>query len=178
MFFAASIENSLQSTVSAHCMQAADKILSPQFEFAFEACVAVAQPLIVGESSHGLRRVVPIIGGTFAGPNFNGRVLAGGGDWQFVRPDGVLEVHAKYTLETDDGILIAVDNRGIRHATPAVMERLTRGEAVDPKDYYFRTAARFEAPLNSKYNWLNRKLFIAVAERQPTAAIVRFFTIK
>src|SRR6476660_2811542 len=77
-------------------------------EFAFEARVSVQTPLVVGQSSHGLRRVVPITGGTFDGPNIRGRVIPGGADWQFVRPDGVLAVDARYTLQTSDSVLILV----------------------------------------------------------------------
>ena len=146
-------------------------------EFAFEARVAVQTPLVVGKSSHGLRRVVPITGGTFEGPNIRGRVVPGGADWQFVRPDGVLSVEAHYTLQTSDSVLIMVTNRGIRRASPEVMARLGRGEQVDPSEYYFRTTAEFEAPIGSKYEWLNKSVFIGVAERRPDAAIIRFYRV-
>lgn len=145
--------------------------------FAFEARVSVAAPLIVGDSSQGLRRVVPITGGTFDGPRIRGKVVAGGADWQVVRPDGVLAIDAKYTLETSDGVLIMVTNRGMRHGPPEVIEQLTRGEAVDPSRYYFRTVAQFEAPLASAHAWLNRALFVGIAERAPRAAIVRFHEV-
>lgn len=147
-------------------------------EFVFEARVKVDKPLVIGQSSHGLRRVVPILGGTFLGPNIKGKVVPGGADWQFVRPDGVLDVQAKYTLETDDGVLIMVENRGMRHASPAVMERITKGELVPPSEYYFRTTAQFEVPNGSKYEWLNRAIFVGVAERQPDAAVIRFYRVK
>ena len=146
-------------------------------EFAFEACVSVATPLVVGQSSHGLRRVVPITGGTLEGPNISGRVIPGGADVQYVRTDGVLAVEARYTLETSDGVLILVTNRGIRRAPPAVMERLARGEPVDPSEYYFRTTPEFEAPIGSDYEWLNQSVFIGVAERRPDAAIIRFYRV-
>jgi len=146
-------------------------------EFAFEARVSVATPLVVGQSSHGLRRIVPITGGTFEGPSIRGRVVPGGADWQYVRPDGVLSVEAHYTLQTSDSVLIMVTNRGIRRAPPAVMARLGRGEPVDPSEYYFRTTAEFEAPLGSRYEWLNQSVFVGVAERRPDAAIIRFYRV-
>ena len=146
-------------------------------EFAFEARVSVEAPLVVGQSSRGVRRVVPIMGGTFEGPNIRGRVIPGGADFQYMRPDGVLAVEARYTLETSDDVLIMVTNRGIRRAPPAVMERLGRGEPVDPSEYYFRTTPEFEAPIGSNYEWLNQSLFIGVAERRPDAAIIRFFRV-
>ncbi|MHA4868883.1 DUF3237 domain-containing protein [Duganella sp. PWIR1] len=146
-------------------------------EFVFEARVKVDQPLVVGQSSHGLRRVIPISGGTVSGPGLSGVVVPGGADWQFVRPDGVLEVLAKYTLKTDDGTLIMVDNRGVRHASQEVMARLSKGEIVSGEEYYFRTCAQFEAPIGSKYEWLNRAVFVGVAERHPDAAVIRFYKI-
>ncbi len=145
--------------------------------FAFEANVSVATPLVVGPATLGLRRIVPITGGTVSGPRFNGRVVPGGADWQFVRPDGVLQIEAKYTLESSDGVLVMVTNRGMRHGPPAVLERIARGEPVAPSDYYFRTSADFEAPSESKYAWMNRAIFIGVAERKASAAVIRFYEV-
>jgi len=145
--------------------------------FAFEAKVAVATPLVVGPATIGLRRIVPITGGTVTGPRFTGRVVPGGADWQVVRPDGVLQIEAKYTLESDDGVLVMVTNRGMRHGPQAVIDKLSRGEPVDPGQYYFRTSAEFEAPADSKYAWLNRALFVGVAQRTASAAIVRFHEV-
>lgn len=145
--------------------------------FAFEAHVTVDAPLIVGESAWGLRRVVPITGGTVKGPRLKGRVLPGGADWQVVRPDGVLDVDAKYTLLTDDGVTIMVTNRGMRHGPQEVIDKLTRGEDVDPSQYYFRTSAQFEVASNSAYAWLTRAVFVGVAERKARAAIIRFYEI-
>ena len=147
-------------------------------EFAFEARVSVETPLVVGQSSRGVRRIVPITGGTFEGPNIRGRVIPGGADCQYVRPDGVLAVEARYTLETSDEVLIMVTNRGIRRASPEVMARLGRGEPVDPSEYYFRTTPEFEAPIGSNYEWLNQSVFIGVAERRPDAAIIRFYRVR
>jgi hypothetical protein len=164
---------------TAHVQASAAKEAEPtaHTRFAFEARVAVASPLIVGQGSWGLRRVVPITGGTFEGPRLRGRVVPGGADWQFVRPDGVLSIEAKYTLEASDGALIMVTNRGMRHGPAEVIEKLSRGEAVDPSRYYFRTVAEFEVSLESAHAWLNRAMFIGVAERSPGAAIVRFHEI-
>jgi hypothetical protein len=147
-------------------------------EFAFLLKVAVGAPVVVGDSSRGLRRMVPITGGTLTGPRLRGRVLAGGADWQFVRPDGVLQLQAQYLLESADGVAIMVNNHGLRHASDAVMRRLTRGETVPPRRYYFRTVADFEAPTDSRYAWLNRSIFVGVAERAPTTVTVRMYRIK
>jgi hypothetical protein len=146
-------------------------------DFAFEAYVTVGKPLVIGTSARGLRRVVPITGGTVRGPKFNGRVVPGGADWQVVRPDDVLDVEAKYTLEAEDGTLIMVTNKGVRHGPKAIIEKMARGESVDPSEYYFRTSAQFEAPSESKHAWLNRSVFIGVAERKADAAVIRFYEV-
>lgn len=69
--------------------------MNPGLEFVFRAEVAVAPPLVVGKSSHGVRRIIPILGGKVEGPRFSGEVLAGGADWQYERPDGVWELEAR-----------------------------------------------------------------------------------
>lgn len=144
----------------------------------FEARVTVDKPLVVGDGPHGLRRIVPITGGTVEGPKLKGSVVPGGADWQFVRPDGTLQIEAKYTLQSEDGVLIMITNRGFRHGPEEVIEKLGRGEVVDPSQYYFRTSAEFEAPAGSKYAWLNNAVFVGVAERQAGAAVIRFFEVK
>ena len=146
-------------------------------EFAFTVRAALDPPVVIGNGPEGLRRFVPIIGGTFEGPLLNGEVVPGSGDWQVVRPDGVLNADARYTLQTPAGTLIAVTNRGIRHAAPDVMAQLTRGELVPPSSYYFRTSATFEAPLGSECDWVNRTIFVATAEREPNTAVIHFFRV-
>lgn len=165
----------LSASGSTSVQAAAESTLKSTF--AFEAHVSVASPLVIGNASIGLRRVVPITGGIVSGPRLRGRVVPGGADWQVVRPDGVLAIEAKYTLESHDGALIMVTNRGMRHGPPAVIERLARGESVDPSQYYFRTSAELEAPDESHYAWLNRALFIGIAERTASAAIIRFHEV-
>jgi hypothetical protein len=167
----------LAAALSAGAAVPADAPAPLPTEFVFEARVKVDRPMVVGQSSHGLRRVVPILGGTVAGPALAGKVLAGGADWQYVRPDGAWELQAKYTIETDDGVLIMVENRGVRYGKPEVMERLARGEKVDRADVYCRTVATFEAPRDSKYEWMNRTLIITDVERTPDSAIVRFYKV-
>ena len=151
---------------------------SPALEFAFEAHVTIDAPIVVGTGPQGLRRIVPITGGKFEGPRIKGTILNGGADWQFVRADGVLQIEAKYTLRTSDGVTIMIINRGMRHGPPAVIDRLAKGEPVDPSLYYFRTVAEFEAPSDSPYAWLNKALFVSTAERQATQVNLRFYEVK
>lgn len=115
-------------------------------DFAFGLRVRVAPALELGETQGGRRRIVPITGGSVAGPKLSGRVLSGGADWQIIRADGTAELEARYTLEAADGALISVLNRGLRHGPPDVIAKLAAGEPVDPAAYYFRCTPVFERP--------------------------------
>lgn len=131
---------------------------------------------IVGPATWGQRRIVSVTGGTFEGPRMRGKVLPGGGDWILVRNDGVTQLDVRITLETDDGALIYMTYRGLRHGPPEVMERLGKGETVDPSEYYFRTAPVFETA-SEKYDWLNRALFISTGDRTAAGPIYTVYQI-
>ena len=149
---------------------------APELRFAFEIDVEVATPLDLGQTQAGHRRVVPIAGGLVSGPKLQGRVLPVGADWQILRPDGTADLDARYTIQSDDGALIYVMNRGVRHGPPEVLARLNRGERVDPASYYFRSAASFEtgAP---QHAWLTRAVVVGVGERYPDKVVIRFWEL-
>jgi hypothetical protein len=142
--------------------------MKPDLELLFEARGLLEPSIVVGETPDGLKRVVPIVGGTFAGPKIRGTLVGGGADWQYVRSDGVTVVEARYLLRTDDDVLIEVHNRGLRHGPDEVMRRLAAGENVDPSEYYFRATPSLSAPVG-KYAWLNRNLFLCTGARYATA---------
>ena len=102
------------------------------------------------------------------GPKLSGRVLPGGADWQIMAPDGALDIHARYTIESDQGALIQVDSKGVRNGPPEVLARLGRGENLDPSLYYFRTVMRFETAHPST-DWMNRILALARGAREKNA---------
>jgi hypothetical protein len=149
---------------------------APRLTFAFELRATVGPPLEVGNVAPGRRRIVPITGGTFEGPGIKGKVMPGGADWQIVRPDGFTELDTRYTLETDAGQIIYVQNAGIRHAAPEVMKRLLAGEVVDPALVYFRTVPTFETA-SPELQWLTRAIFVGLGERYPNDVRVRFFRL-
>jgi hypothetical protein len=124
--------------------------------------------LKLGATPYGERRIIDIQGGTVEGPRLRGRILPGGADWQIVRADGVVHLHARYTVETMTGGHILVDSEGYRHGPPDVMARLARDETVDPSQYYFRSFMRFETG-DSGASWLNRILAIGRGSRENRA---------
>lgn len=146
-------------------------------DFCFTARVELAAPVTVGEITQGVRRFVPILGGTVAGPHLSGSIAAAGGDWQIIVSKRRIEVQARYFIRTHDDVLIAVFNNGLRRAEPDIMQRLSNGEAVPPDQYYFRTIPRFEAPIDSPHAWLNESLFVGIAERERGSAIIHFHRI-
>jgi hypothetical protein len=148
----------------------------PQLQFAFEIAVDVHAVLDLGQTQAGHRRVIPIAGGLVSGPRLQGRILPGGADWQILRPDGTADLEARYTIQTGDGALIYVVNRGVRHGPPEVLGRLNRGEYVDPRSYYFRCAAAFETSAEECV-WLTRALILAVGERYPDKVVLRFWEL-
>ena len=148
-----------------------------QLQPLLKASIALAAAQELGESPLGRRRIVPICGGSFDGARLRGRVLAGGADWQLVRADGVADLDARYTLETEDGALIYVRNRGYRHGPADVMRRLTAGETVDPALYYMRTTPRFETG-DARYAWLNSVVCVASGVRHPSSVEIDVYEVK
>ena len=139
--------------------------------------ITLAPPQELGDTPHGRRRVIAITGGRFAGDELRGRVLAGGADWQLIRADGVAFLDARYTLETGDGALIYVSNQGYRHGPKVVIERLARGEEVDPALYYMRTTPWFETSAPG-YAWLNRTVCVGTGARRAAAVELDFYEVK
>ena len=131
----------------------------------------------LGETPLGRRRIIGITGGKFAGPRLSGRILPGGADWQVIRGDGVAYLDARYTLETSDGALIYVNNKGYRHGPKEVIEKLARGEDVDPALYYMRATPWFETAAPA-YAWLNRAICVATGARRAAAVELDFYEVK
>jgi hypothetical protein len=154
----------------------ADAVSIPQLEFIFAAHVTVDKPLDLGDVGKGGRRIVPITGGEFSGPQIRGQVLPGGADWQVLRHDGVAELEARYTLRTDDGALIYVRNLGLRHGPPDVIAALAAGQPVEPSSYYFRGATFFETS-DVRYAWITKNIVVWVGEREPAAVKLRFYQL-
>ena len=126
----------------------------------------LGQPLDLGDGAHGHRRIVPLTGGTFKGPEITGKLLPGASaDWQTVMPDGTAHGDIRYTLRTDQGALLYVQSRSVRHGPAEVLARLARGEDVDPAEYTFRAATQIQTAAPG-LDWLNKGIFISVASRQ------------
>ena len=125
---------------------------TPQLEFALQLKVTLGEAYSCGETQHGQRTIIPITGGTFEGPAIKGTIINGGADYQLNnKATGRTELEAIYCIKTDDGVNIHVRNRGI----------IANGkdEQGNPT-FYFKAAPQFEAPVDSKYAWLNNAIFV------------------
>lgn len=148
----------------------------PKLEFFCELNVTLDPALVVGDTPHGTRRIIPITGGSVSGPNIRGEITKGGADWQIVRKDGVAELEAHYQFKTEDGTIVYIKNIGVRVATPEIAAKIARGEHVDANQYYFRTTPRFEAPAG-KYAWVNDSIFICTGERKATSVVLKVWKV-
>jgi len=149
---------------------------APELRLFADLSVAVAAPQEVGTTVHGRRRLIPILGGEVRGPGWQGRVLPGGADFQLIVTERLAELDARYTIEVDGGDLIFVSNRALRVAAPETMAALMRGEAVDPRQVYFRCSPQFETA-SPALAWISERLFIGTGARQPDRVLMRFFEV-
>ncbi|MZR30127.1 DUF3237 domain-containing protein [Sneathiella litorea] len=132
---------------------------------AFDMQLSVKSPIVdLGKTPQGGRLIAEVTGGTVEGPMLNGHIQSGGADWLLVRDDGVMQLDVRITIETEDGGLIYARYEGLRHGPKEVMEKLARGEAIDPSQFYFRIMPRFETSAAS-HLWLNKYLFLGTGER-------------
>jgi len=137
----------------------------------------VGEALDLGDTSQGHRRIVPLTSGTFTGKEMSGVLVPGASaDWQTVLADETALADVRYTLQSDEGALLYVRSRGVRHGSPEVLARLARGEDVDASEYTFRTATRIETALPA-LEWLNKGVFVSVGGRRPGAVIYETYLV-
>ncbi len=154
-----------------------NRLPAPRLSLVYRLEAVLGEPLDLGEVSQGHRRIIPQIGGTFAGPEVKGTLLPGASaDWQIVLRDGTALGDLRYTLQTDDGALLYVQSRGVRHGSPEVLERLARGEDVDASEYTFRTSTQIETA-SRELDWLNKGVFVSVGGRRPGGVIYETYLV-
>ena len=155
-----------------------DHLPEPRLTRVYRLEATLGQPLDLGDVAQGHRRIVPQTGGTFTGPELNGKLLPGASaDWQIVLSDGTALGDIRYTLQTDAGELLYVQSRGVRHGSAEVLARLGRGEDVDAGEYTFRTSTQIETAA-PRLDWLNKGIFISVGGRQATGVIYETYLVE
>jgi hypothetical protein len=153
------------------------RLPEPRLTLVYRLEATLGQPLDLGDGPQGHRRIVPLTGGTFNGPELRGELLPGASaDWQTVLPDGTALGDIRYTLRTDAGELLYVQSWGVRHGSPDVLARLGRGEDVDPSEYTFRTSTQIEAAVG-RLDRLNKSVFVSVGGRQAGGVIYETYLV-
>lgn len=150
---------------------------TPILEHVCDLTVDLSVPREMGRGRGGLRRIIPIVGGTVKGPRLNGTILNIGADWQTVFADGMAQLDTRYSFETGDGAIIEIVNFGHRHGSADVVARVAAGRKVDPNEYYMRTHARLETG-DPRYEWVNKALFLGTGARLKESVIMSLFEIK
>jgi Protein of unknown function (DUF3237). len=135
-------------------------------KYVFSLAIKVGTPIVAGDTGHGVRRVIAVLGGEVRGPGMKGTIFPVGADFQVIRPNGFTELEAKYAFEMDDGAVIYIENIGIRFGPKELLDRIAKGETVDPALIYFRSVPRFETGA-ANYRWLMENLFVGVGSRYP-----------
>ncbi|MEO6841936.1 MAG: DUF3237 domain-containing protein [Bradyrhizobium sp.] len=139
--------------------------------YAFTITAEIGAVTSAGEIGSGIRRIIPITGGEVKGEGINGKVCPFGADFQIIRPNELIELEARYAFETDDAAVVYVENKGLRFGPIDLLQKLKRGEPVDPKLIYFRTVPKFETGA-AKYRWLMENLFVGSAARHADRVVI------
>jgi hypothetical protein len=145
----------------------------PLLDYAFTIGIELTGARWIKPTSIGMTRAAVYAGsGTIEGPMLRGKVIP------LVRADGVIDFDARYLLEAEDGAVIYLQNRGYRWAkTPEAAEKMNRNEAVGRDEYYMRVSPKFDAP-DGPHAWLNKHVFVGVAEKIPGANRIHYFVVR
>ncbi len=157
-----------------------DPILAtPLLEPVAQLTVTVGAPVeagaVTGVETRGQRRIIPITGGSVRG-RLQGRVLAGGADFQIIVSPTMAVLDARYVLALDSGEHVYVQNHALRRGPAEAIARLARGEPVDPAVIYFRCVPRFEVS-SPALSWLTESIFIGTGARFPDRVELALFRV-
>ena len=147
-----------------------------QTKYVFRLAIKIGTPIVAGDFGYGTRRIVPILGGEVRGEAMRGTILPCGADFQTIRPNGFTELEAKYAFEMDDGAIVYIENVGIRFGPKELLDRIAKGEIVDPALIYFRSVPKFETGAE-KYRWLMENLFVGVGARHPDRVEIEVYQV-
>jgi len=150
-------------------------IPAPALQHICDVVAEIGPPIEVGQTPYGMRRLIPVIGGTVRGPAMNGRILPGGADFQCLYEENQLaQLDARYVMELDDGARIWVENSAMRVMSAENAARMMRSEPVNPDEVYFRCQPHMEAA-SPAWDWVNRSQFVGSGIRRPDGVFISFY---
>jgi hypothetical protein len=119
----------------------------------------------------------PPVCGTVTGARVNGKVLAGGADFQLILEGGTqAHLDARYVIELDDGSRVFVQNTALRVASLENSQRIMSGQPVNPDEVYFRCQPKLEATA-PQWAWLSESQFIGSGRRAPDGVFLSFYRV-
>lgn len=150
----------------------------PELKSAYigELMMEITGSYMLGDAPVGRRRLDRLDKGHFKGPKVQAEMLTGGMDILLGGADGAVRPDVRLILKLDDGEILLIQYRGVRHAPAEVMQRIAKGERVPPGEYYLRTSLVFETA-SKKYGWMNRIVGVGVGRREPSAVFYDVFEI-
>lgn len=148
----------------------------PSLKLALRTWIELGDPQVIGETADGLRRIVPILGGRFEGEGVEGDILPFGGDWQLVHRSGRIDLDARYTLHSDRGELLYVNNLGNRYIGPEAAAELFAGRPVDQSRARSHGYMRIETTA-PRLSWMNERLFIPRGRRGRDNLLIAFYEV-
>jgi hypothetical protein len=102
--------------------------------------------------------------------------LVSGNDWQSLRTDSCIKLDVRLLLKTTDGALIVMTYTCLRAGPPGIIEKLEKGELVDPGSYYFRMTPIFETAA-PQYDWINRIIAVGAGHSLPEGPRYSIFEV-
>lgn len=113
--------------------------------------------LDAGDGPFGTRYIYNAADGSFEGPRLKGRFLPGGGDWPLADASGTMRLDIRLALETDDGAVIYLENKGVWRHLPQ--------DGGSDGAMYIMSTPRFETG-DDRYQWLNDYVYVAEGEME------------
>lgn len=150
---------------------------APKLDYLTRFRVDVAAPIELGTTPEGMRRIIPIVGGTVEGPQLRGKILDAGADFQLIASDTVALLDARYVVETVDGARLYVVNDAIRSASAADTAALIAGERVPAERVYFKCHPKISTA-DARYQWLSEHLIIGSGQREPDAVVIDLWVVR
>jgi Protein of unknown function (DUF3237) len=141
-----------------------------------ELMMEITGSYMLGEAPVGRRRLDRLDKGHFKGPKIQAEMQTGGMDILLGGTDGAVRPDVRLIMKLDDGEILLIQYRGVRHAPAEVMQRIGKGERVPPNEYYLRTSLVFETA-SKKYDWMNRVVGVGVGRREPNAVYYDVFEV-
>lgn len=155
-------------------------VAPPPLEYFGRLEIDVAEPIEVGKTQAGQRRVIPITGGTLSGPEVSGNILDAGADFQLIQSATESVLDARYVIELDDGARLFVMNLAYRTGAAEDITALAQGQKVPAEQIYFRCTPRFEVAdtTDTAWQWLESIIVLGSGRREPDAVIIDLWIVR